>query len=1050
MREWIALAKAFAVMAALGVMLSSMPGVWEQWDVHAQVIGVQPTPMGMYSWNPTTNAWMQRNTLSTLQPAASTPQAFYLTGWNSTLGEWTAFDNLPLAGSGGPSMQFPPLSCSPTNYGQDYWDYTNSYDYRCTVSGWIVIWSGAQAYLPLIGGTINGNLNVMGNFTAQVDTSGPYYNVNDYGAPGTYSYDAPATGAVNINTNPNLLTLTNPIYVANGSYLWIPGAGAGGANLMVQITSGGDVTNGSQSMTFAPAATTSVSGVTIDDTLGAQAAFDACVSGLIKPYVPGSVLGGTVVFPGGTAPGYTLSGTVNAYEGCSISGGGEVASLYWITPQAGTVFNITGVTIATNTVPYFSAAFPRINNGEGEQNRTTPYYVTLMANNNLKGDGTEWGQINGLSSVAGTGNLIITGYSSGNLNGCIGQVTSSTPTSITVLVPCITYSGLNGTYSDTGTFTTVNVGFAFDSAQRYNLTIKDIYLASRYMAPAYSLDVDAYFGGRVDSGTHILGGGAGGANIAGYYFSVGGINTEFDKGWRGDSNTGTVIYWNVGANDNLAIANGTTDNGTGLTYGGSAVIINHSACSGSMYFTAHNVKHEINTNMAPGVGVYTLLDCPYASNGIQISVGGDMVWMAPATSLTNATGIMVSPANDAAVILDFMNSSISGGGAQGGTVVGIPTLTRSYMGGGSGWSPHLSYSPPFNSAAALTTAQGRMAAPMQFIGDVNINQIFQYGIHASVPLYTDTAFTALPNATTLYAGQIIAPKSYWQGANGKRYALDVVYQTGTTGTLNSGNTTCFTQESITAFSITNNVVNFTTSGNGFPPNAQVVISALSTGTYLNGKNLIVIGGPGNTATHFTAASSTFAHADVGTTSDTGKATASYQYICNSATDLSTNQVIALAGDTAKQINYVDASKPAAVLVVNGASQVIAIPYTAPIALAFQAPVLGQEIQLPTKSAAGLPPATLAWLQGDFEQNSGATANGVAAWVNVSAGTPGNWAGIPLGNSSGQLLWNQIFNPPITTGAPTVGQAACIKAAGPPVVIGYCSSVVGAGGACTCN
>jgi len=32
-------------------------------------------------------------------------------------------------------------------------------------------------------------------------------------------------------------------------------------------------------------------------------------------------------------------------------------------------------------------------------------------------------------------------------------------------------------------------------------------------------------------------------------------------------------------------------------------------------------------------------------------------------------------------------------------------------------------------------------------------------------------------------------------------------------------------------------------------------------------------------------------------------------------------------------------------------------------------------------------------------------------------------------------------------APTVGQATCVKSAG---VIGYCSSVVGAGGACTCN
>ncbi len=36
------------------------------------------------------------------------------------------------------------------------------------------------------------------------------------------------------------------------------------------------------------------------------------------------------------------------------------------------------------------------------------------------------------------------------------------------------------------------------------------------------------------------------------------------------------------------------------------------------------------------------------------------------------------------------------------------------------------------------------------------------------------------------------------------------------------------------------------------------------------------------------------------------------------------------------------------------------------------------------------------------------------------------------------------------GTPTANQAACIKSAGPPVVIGYCSTVVGSGGGCTCN
>lgn len=43
----------------------------------------------------------------------------------------------------------------------------------------------------------------------------------------------------------------------------------------------------------------------------------------------------------------------------------------------------------------------------------------------------------------------------------------------------------------------------------------------------------------------------------------------------------------------------------------------------------------------------------------------------------------------------------------------------------------------------------------------------------------------------------------------------------------------------------------------------------------------------------------------------------------------------------------------------------------------------------------------------------------------------------------------IVNTP-QVGTPTVGNIACIKAAGPPVVIGFCSAAVVAGGTCTCN
>jgi hypothetical protein len=62
----------------------------------------------------------------------------------------------------------------------------------------------------------------------------------------------------------------------------------------------------------------------------------------------------------------------------------------------------------------------------------------------------------------------------------------------------------------------------------------------------------------------------------------------------------------------------------------------------------------------------------------------------------------------------------------------------------------------------------------------------------------------------------------------------------------------------------------------------------------------------------------------------------------------------------------------------------------------------------------------------------------------------------IGSSGAATLISNVLNIPtppaatVTASGPTVGQAACIKAAGPPVVIGYCSTVVGAGGTCTCN
>lgn len=80
-------------------------------------------------------------------------------------------------------------------------------------------------------------------------------------------------------------------------------------------------------------------------------------------------------------------------------------------------------------------------------------------------------------------------------------------------------------------------------------------------------------------------------------------------------------------------------------------------------------------------------------------------------------------------------------------------------------------------------------------------------------------------------------------------------------------------------------------------------------------------------------------------------------------------------------------------------------------------------------------------------------NGSAIQLQVNGTAIGNVssAGLNLNGLSigvGHNITNSDLLPQVSS--PNINQAACIKATGPPVVIGYCSTVVGAGGACTCN
>jgi hypothetical protein len=651
-----------------------------------------------------------------------------------------------------------------------------------------------------------------------------------------------------------------------------------------------------------------------DDTLAIQSAFNTCWNNGSAPH------GGVIEFPGDHS--YVVSSTIYAYDGCQIEGtignaGGGYAppTILWNGPTPGAIYNISGVTIAANTTPVYASSSPAP--------YPQPYIATFTANNSLAAG--QWVDIEGLSTQGGM-----------SLNRGVVQVASATSTTFTVVVP---FGVITGTYTDTGTATVANVFVAFDAGARYEQAVSNIRLGNNTVTQTNTYQVGFYFGSRVDTGTRISHAEVSGATEYSYYFSGGGINIDFDKGWRSDGAGIAGIYWRVGGVDSFGIANGTVDNnrgGYGSSSSGAAVMLDNQASCGIINFTSRNVKVEVNSSLTQGLGVFTLYDCPSAGNGEQFLLNFDTTWVVPASQSTagfNFPSLVMSPANDKALVLSASNSQFGSGTGSNTTAafVGIPGLSRGNMLGASGWTPLLTYAPSLGSSSV---GPATSTSPAQIIGELNISQLWQYGVHASNLLYADTAFAALPNGTTLYAGQILAPPSYWNGANGKRYALDVVYQTGTTGTPNGGGTTC-------------------------------------TGT--SGTSILT---------------------------------------CSSATDLSTGQRITIGTDANKTVNYIDATQTGAVL-VNLVSN-LGATYSTATALSFAAPVLGPEIQMPTKSSAA--PSSLAWSQGDMEQNSGATANGVAAWVNVAAGTPGTWAGIPLGNSNGQITPSQISG---TTGSGNV-------------------------------
>jgi hypothetical protein len=751
-----------------------------------------------------------------------------------------------------------------------------------------------------------------------------------------------------------------------------------------------------------------------DDTAAIQAAFDACWSkGTgVQPY------GGVVEFSGTRT--YTISHTINAYDTCRIEGIGSASQspirINWNGPSAGHVYNLTSFTVAANTSSIILVANPA-NNDTVTINGTTVTFVSSDAGGNKVRIGANaaataaalYTMLNGsqdrnlgrskpyrnpIPGVVGcayqntgyweslstsdpaaihvalpvgipsspkggrapvqpytvkfpvTNSLsvgdwvILQGFAVEGIviNRVVAQVAEASSVSFMVVIPFTPFAPrrrtvLDGTFVDAGTATTINVAIAFDSMARNQQEVSNIMLANKGGLPKdRRMGVDLYFGSRIDAGSRLLNTWIDGALYFDYYFSDGGINVEFDKGWRADGAGVSAIYWRVTGGDNFRIANG-TDNTSG-NGNGAALMLDASSCDlANVEGTLSHVDMESDDfTIAPGLGVITLYDCGGSDFEPQFFLNLDGVTESETARVFNP-GILMSPANDLALQLTATNSSINGQSAAN-RWVGIPALARSDMAGTNGWISLLNYNPSINSIGAANYNAGvrESIAPTQLINDVNISQLWQYGIPASVFLYSDTSFNALPNGTTLFAGQILAPPAYWRGENGRRYALDVVYQTGTTGTLNRGETTCKT-----------------------------------------------------TAIR-------------------------WQLLCTSAADLSAGQRISI-GPVNTEVKFVNAINLTSVL-VSTTSSVGTI--STPAVLNFTAPVLGYEMQLPTKSPS--PPSSLAWSEGDMEFNAKAAANGVAAWINVTAGEPGVWAGIPLGNNRGQINSSQISG---TTGSGNV-------------------------------